>query len=519
MRAADFLDSLGIGTQLGATGSTDAGRVDGMLDYLGIDNVRQSAPTDAATSALMAELGRLGARFDLIVNGNGPVTLHGALGTIASFKPFLDAVEGPNEVDLFPMSYPERQASGFDAAIRFQEDLYTALRADPSYNDIDVYSFSLANILPSTNPGYWDVSAFADAASVHSYAASGMRPAWVLPYHVVNADDIASRDPVVMTETGYYTLPGNRNWGGVTEGVQAQYGLDTLFGNALRGIERTYLFNLIDTPDPGNNDREAHFGAFRADGSAKPLASALHNLTTILADDGADAASFATRDVGYAVSGLPFTQASMQLHKSDGTHVIAVWNEEDLWNEANGTEIASPHYGATVRLDRAYDTVRVYDPMVGASPIATLHNVSSVTADISSHPVLIQLGDNLPGAAPALATSATTVPAAAPRTLVLTASEDAWRGDAQFTVKVDGVQVGGVNTVTASRGDGRSQDFTFNGNWAAGPHRVSVEFLNDAYGGTPSTDRNLYVEGLDFGGAHHGGATIHAGSANFDLLG
>jgi len=36
---------------------------------------------------------------------------------------------------------------------------------------------------------------------------------------------------------------------------------------------------------------------------------------------------------------------------------------------------------------------------------------------------------------------------------------------------------------------------------------VAVSFLNDAYGGSAATDRNLYVDGIAINGAAVGGAT------------
>jgi hypothetical protein len=90
--------------------------------------------------------------------------------------------------------------------------------------------------------------------------------------------------------------------------------------------------------------------------------------------------------------------------------------------------------------------------------------------------------------------------ASVPSSLTLAMSEDAWQGDAQFTVTVDGKATGGVNTVTALHSTGATQTFTFDGTWSAGTHTVAVDFLNDAYGGSPSTDRNLYVTGATFNG-------------------
>ena len=72
-------------------------------------------------------------------------------------------------------------------------------------------------------------------------------------------------------------------------------------------------------------------------------------------------------------------------------------------------------------------------------------------------------------------------------------AEDAYLGDALFTVSVDGVQVGGAQTVTAPRDV--QQAFIVQGDFGAGPHVVGVTFLNDAYGGGP-LDRNLYVQNV-----------------------
>jgi len=87
-----------------------------------------------------------------------------------------------------------------------------------------------------------------------------------------------------------------------------------------------------------------------------------------------------------------------------------------------------------------------------------------------------------------------------PDTLILNLSEDTYQGDAQFTVTIDGVPLGAAQTVTASHAAGAQQPFTSTGNWGVGPHSVSVKYLNDAYGGTAATDRNLYLTSANYDG-------------------
>ncbi|GAA0579817.1 hypothetical protein GCM10009416_17790 [Craurococcus roseus] len=94
-----------------------------------------------------------------------------------------------------------------------------------------------------------------------------------------------------------------------------------------------------------------------------------------------------------------------------------------------------------------------------------------------------------------------------PDALVLRITQDAYQGDAQYTVAVDGAQIGGTLTAGALRGSGEADTVTVRGDWGPGDHTVSVAFLNDAWGGTADTDRNLYVEGISYNGAALPGAT------------
>ncbi|WP_343897297.1 carbohydrate-binding domain-containing protein [Craurococcus roseus] len=97
--------------------------------------------------------------------------------------------------------------------------------------------------------------------------------------------------------------------------------------------------------------------------------------------------------------------------------------------------------------------------------------------------------------------------------LVLRISQDYYAADAQYTVSVDGVQIGGTFTASALRSSGQSDTLTLKGNWAAGSHKVSVKFLNDAWGGTAATDRNLYLDGATYNGQVVPNATASLWSA------
>ena len=87
-------------------------------------------------------------------------------------------------------------------------------------------------------------------------------------------------------------------------------------------------------------------------------------------------------------------------------------------------------------------------------------------------------------------------------TVALSVSEDYFQGNAQFTLSVDGFQLGGVQTANAIHSNSQTQVFDVLDNFS-GNHTVSVDFLNAASEGVGSAGltRNLYVSGATIDGA------------------
>jgi hypothetical protein len=148
----------------------------------------------------------------------------------------------------------------------------------------------------------------------------------------------------------------------------------------------------------------------------------------------------------------------------------------------------------------------------GYTAVALTNGVGSSSVYLASTGDIIQVVDNpttptvTADSPPVTITDPTLTPpstitiGSGPDTLELEVSEDAWKGNAQFSVSVDGQQIGGTQTATALHSLGQTQIFDVQGTFAAGSHTATVDFLNDAYGGTPVTDRNLYVVGASIDG-------------------
>ncbi len=85
-----------------------------------------------------------------------------------------------------------------------------------------------------------------------------------------------------------------------------------------------------------------------------------------------------------------------------------------------------------------------------------------------------------------------------------------------LTVSVDGIQIGGTQTATSLHGIG-TQEFDVYGNFAAGSHAVTVNFVNAT--SDASGSRNLYMDSAAIDGTVVPGAALTentAGPQSFD---
>jgi hypothetical protein len=105
---------------------------------------------------------------------------------------------------------------------------------------------------------------------------------------------------VWITELGYEVGAWDATYG-VDLSTQAKNVLNATLDAYQGGVERTFIYMLNDYTWSSTNVRSFN-GIFYPDGSAKPAADALHNLTSLLADRGANAQTFTTQALSYSVS-------------------------------------------------------------------------------------------------------------------------------------------------------------------------------------------------------------------------
>ena len=510
MRAADFQASLGVDVHLDywdtsyglSNGSgPNTPLVAASIAYLGITNIRIGVPTAQTLpeiEALMAQ----GIKFDVLMPSTSSSSMLAAqLAAIAPIAGSVVAIEGPNEVNL-TSDFSWNGQTGLAAGAAYQQALYAAVRADPTLAGKPVYALTLGGVGADGYTGLGNLSADATDGNMHVYYVNGTPPDSTIQYALGLASIATPSDPTVITETNYTSAPNIT--GSVSNAVQASYDLDLLMDATKDGVAATYLYELLDeAPDPNDTNNELHYGLFNSDGTPKPAATGIHNLLQILGDSGANASSFTTGALGYSVTGLPASGDSLLLEKSTGAYDLAVWAEPEIWNVSTGSAIAATPRAVTVSFSTTQAEVKIFDPLLGTTAIADDKNVSSITLSVTDHPLIIEVEPPAPPVS--IPTPPPQVPSpisvgSGPDTLALHLSEDAFQGNAQFTVSVDGQQIGGTMTATASHAAGQTQTLDVLGNFAAGSHTLAIDFLNDLY--APGVgDRNLYLGSASLNGA------------------
>ena len=411
VRAGDFLRSIGANSSISRRGETLQDTIHAAR-YIGLGWIRAGYEGGIPLQDLLDLHAQTGVRFSYGLGSGGtdiPRLLDGARRLAAAGA--LLAVEGPNEPNNWGVTYGGEAGGGrapsWLAVAKLQRDLYQAVKSDSALKKYPVWSIS-ENGAETDNVGLQfltvptgahclmpDGTRYADAANVHNYIyhpnspglednktwnAADPGPAckvdglygnygstWAHHYSGYSVAALATL-PRVTTETG--TTVG----GAVTEETHALNLLSMYLDQFKRGWSDTDVYLLRDRSDEGGNQQ---FGFYRPDYTPRKAAVYLHNLTTILADHG-----FLKTPgrLNYAIPNEPPTVHDLLLQKSSGAFELVVWDEQ-----ISGTSNVKVHLG------RACPSVTVYDPTVGTAPTQTLRNVTSLTLEMSNHPLVIEI--------------------------------------------------------------------------------------------------------------------------------
>ena len=415
----DFLNSIGVVTTSPDRGQPLA-RTIGMVRYCGfrwvragIEGLSDKGPTTIQT---FLDLHReTGVRLSWgLVSGGTDVKKLVETGKVLAEAGALLAFEGNNEPNNWGVTYQGEKGGGREhswmAVAKLQRDLYQAVKRDPVLAKYPVWSISepgaqrdnvglqFLTIPPGAQTLMPDGTKYADYANVHNYIYHPHSPyladnkTWDAadPTAASKVDGLFGNFGVTWarrfrgyTQEQLDTLPrvttesGANIEGPVTEEIHGLNLMNLYLAQFKRGYAYTSVYLLRDRTDEDGNQS---FGFYRADYSPRKAAIYLHNLMTILADNGTLAKP---GHLDFAIANQPETVHELLLQHSEGTFQLIVWDER-----------LRGQHRVTVQLGVTPASVRIYDPTIGIEPVRTPTNVSSFELGLSDHPIVIAISSS-----------------------------------------------------------------------------------------------------------------------------
>jgi hypothetical protein len=382
--ARTFIDSVCVNTHLHYSSSAYYTRWAEVRDLLiasgirhvrdgQIDNTIWSYPT---VTAHWKELANLGVRATL---GPYPGDVAHKVA-MAAINPAVEAIEGPNELDMSGTGWQTRLADA-------QRAIWNATRTQPNLVNRPVL------VGPMAFADHWaqdttDLKPYFTTGNLHSYPG-GQTPGVNLTSQLAASKAAFGSAPVRVTETGYHNAVNAASTEGhkpTSERAAGIYTPQLYLEHFRRGIQETCDYELLDEwSDPTNSARESDFGLLHYDLSPKPAYTTLKRLMTLLADPFPTAAP---AQLDYKVTG-PSTLKQVLLHKGDGSYWLEIWNDVSVWDPTLRKDLYPVNAAATVTLGgaRAWS---LYDVQAGTTAVRS-GTGSSLSLSVPVSPLLIKV--------------------------------------------------------------------------------------------------------------------------------
>lgn len=427
-RSQDFLDSLGVNIHMGSDrySNFQGSEVLNDLTYVGIHNVRDNSGTNLAVAARQ-KLAAAGVKFDYPIlhpNQSTPYSLAQNNAAVDSRMNDLVnnglaastmSIENWNEFDT--PSVNNNDPNWGTLLQQGQPYLYQQTRARLG-NGVQVLSPSLRGFsLDTFAKVLGDVSSNIDAGNMHTYfggktpesdltdfssfmqgsCSSAQSDTFDERIEAI-ADCISKSKDMVTTESGYHNDSTSKTGHLYTDEASTATYMPRMMLDAFRvGVKRTYIYELLDEPSAPGPNFEKHFGLFYGTAttsatdvtSAKPAATALHNLTTLLADSGSAPSTFTTGRLNYSLSGTTSGVHQVLFQKSTGNYWLALWRDDAVWDTSSFSDIPMTTSPITLNLPTAA-SVSLYHPNTDMTA-TVLPKAASQTFDLGPQVVLVKV--------------------------------------------------------------------------------------------------------------------------------
>lgn len=387
-RPADaFVDSIGVNVHLGFIDTTYSNYTDivrARLVESGVRHIRDICPTINQTEFQdrLIDLANSGIR-SLLVCTPRIQSISNLSNVLHKLSNSVEMVEGPNETDQSGLIYKNRKYP-FSTRL-FQDELFAMTKTDPALRHLSVLMASICN---PDQAHFLGTLKSADMANSHCYTG-GTPPGFRWNWYMVQCQT-NFQGPVIISETGYHTAVKqlDKLWiRGVSETAAGKYTTRLFAEHFLRGVSRTYIYELLDERQKINFS-EANFGLVRANGDSKPAFYGIKNMILILADSGP---AFDTTSLEYSVNSDDQPVRHLLLQKRNGHFFLLLWINAESYSLKDRRDIAFDPRPTRLVFSKPIMHAKAFLPLAGPNPVADFDGGTEVMLRIPDQVVILEI--------------------------------------------------------------------------------------------------------------------------------
>ena len=395
-RAIDFVDSIGVNTHLSSEPYLSRFEtVKRLVSELGVRHLRDELrPTN--NLARWKELyDRYGVKSHMLVSPstNSVVEMLAYIGKLGREK--ISAIEGQNEGDAdWFMAHKSARGNWSKTVVDYQREVFQALRGRYG-DDLPLVSPSVINWKPNDVFLLREAAPYSDYVAIHSYPQHAEEPETSADFAAVSwylkhmRDSFKPGAPVMATETGYNTStkPGAS---GVSEKAASIYLPRMLLDHFSKGIQRTFLYQLLDGgDDPGN--WEHHYGLVRHDDTPKPSFTAISSMIRALRERDGDTPALG-RTMQLTLQKVPEAIRYVVFTHADGSVTAAFWQAVLCWDREKAEDIEAAPAEVTLSADTPCESAQMLVPNEGSNwRTVEMQGAGQMTIPVSGKVALVRL--------------------------------------------------------------------------------------------------------------------------------
>ncbi|MEI9997779.1 MAG: hypothetical protein WDO13_00675 [Verrucomicrobiota bacterium] len=287
----------------------------------------------------------------------------------------VEGIEGPNEYDT------SGDANWVTDLTTYQQDQYNAIKGNSAFNGVTVVGPSMAIVQDQAKLP--DMASMVDTGNDHPYPGTGDIGYSGLDDYLCDSQVSWPRLPLQITEDGYETNPNSGDSGAVSQTYQGNMEPHICLENFRRGVQRTFLYDLVDEGTSIDTNGSHHFGLIQNNGTSfpvKPAYTSIKNLISILSDAGS---SFTPGILSFNLSGTTADVHTLLLQKRSGLFYLV------LWVESTNQSASQP---VTVTFDDWMSTsAYTYNPCVSATGTAVTLTNNAINLTLTTQPTILRV--------------------------------------------------------------------------------------------------------------------------------